>query len=208
MCCMRRSISPTRRIIPLSPRSGRAISASRSRHGRSFRVSSMGLRPTMARSRSTCLRQSPAVPQKAPDRRRRGDSVPHQPQAVKAGDLLFISGLMALDRDGLVPSARRGPTPAMVLIRTGGAGGIHHRQYRPAVRSGWHFTRQCRAGCSSSTRISGNSIRCTRYGSASLAVARCRFPQWRCLHRCRYQGPRFWSRLGSTLPDRHKAGRV
>jgi enamine deaminase RidA (YjgF/YER057c/UK114 family) len=29
----------------------------------------------------------------------------HQPQAVKAGDLLFISGLMALDRDGLVPQA-------------------------------------------------------------------------------------------------------
>jgi enamine deaminase RidA (YjgF/YER057c/UK114 family) len=28
-----------------------------------------------------------------------------QPQAVKAGDLLFISGLMALDRDGLVPQA-------------------------------------------------------------------------------------------------------
>jgi enamine deaminase RidA (YjgF/YER057c/UK114 family) len=33
----------------------------------------------------------------------------HQPQAVKAGDLLFISGLMALDRDGLVPSARVDP---------------------------------------------------------------------------------------------------
>lgn len=29
----------------------------------------------------------------------------HQPQAVKAGDLLFMSGLMAIDRDGLVPSA-------------------------------------------------------------------------------------------------------
>ena len=33
----------------------------------------------------------------------------HQPQAVKAGDLLFISGLMALDRDGLMPSARVDP---------------------------------------------------------------------------------------------------
>jgi enamine deaminase RidA (YjgF/YER057c/UK114 family) len=33
----------------------------------------------------------------------------HQPQAVKAGDLLFISGLMALDRDGLVPSAGADP---------------------------------------------------------------------------------------------------
>jgi enamine deaminase RidA (YjgF/YER057c/UK114 family) len=29
----------------------------------------------------------------------------HQPPAVRAGDLLFISGLMAIDRDGLVPSA-------------------------------------------------------------------------------------------------------
>ncbi|HEY7248257.1 MAG TPA: Rid family hydrolase [Xanthobacteraceae bacterium] len=33
----------------------------------------------------------------------------HQPQAVKAGDLLFISGLMAIDRDGLVPSAAPDP---------------------------------------------------------------------------------------------------
>jgi len=30
-----------------------------------------------------------------------------QPQAVRAGDLLFISGLMAADRDGLAPSAAR-----------------------------------------------------------------------------------------------------
>jgi enamine deaminase RidA (YjgF/YER057c/UK114 family) len=29
----------------------------------------------------------------------------HQPQAVKAGDLLFIPALMATDRDGLIPSA-------------------------------------------------------------------------------------------------------
>ena len=33
----------------------------------------------------------------------------NQPQAVKAGDLLFISALMAIDRDGLVPSARVDP---------------------------------------------------------------------------------------------------
>jgi enamine deaminase RidA (YjgF/YER057c/UK114 family) len=33
----------------------------------------------------------------------------HQPQAVRAGDLLFISGLMAADRDGLAPSAARDP---------------------------------------------------------------------------------------------------
>ena len=33
----------------------------------------------------------------------------HQPQAVKAGDLLFISGLMAIDRDGLVPQAAADP---------------------------------------------------------------------------------------------------
>ena len=33
----------------------------------------------------------------------------HQPQAVRAGDLLFISGLMAAARDGLAPSAARDP---------------------------------------------------------------------------------------------------
>jgi enamine deaminase RidA (YjgF/YER057c/UK114 family) len=32
-----------------------------------------------------------------------------QPQALRAGDLLFISGLMAADRDGLAPSATRDP---------------------------------------------------------------------------------------------------
>jgi enamine deaminase RidA (YjgF/YER057c/UK114 family) len=34
----------------------------------------------------------------------------NQPQAVKAGDLLFISGLMAIDRDGLVPQAEANPS--------------------------------------------------------------------------------------------------
>src|SRR4029079_11458665 len=33
----------------------------------------------------------------------------NQPQAVKSGDLLFISGLMAIDKDGLVPSAAADP---------------------------------------------------------------------------------------------------
>jgi enamine deaminase RidA (YjgF/YER057c/UK114 family) len=33
----------------------------------------------------------------------------HQPQAVKAGDLLFIPALMAADRDGLVRSAAVDP---------------------------------------------------------------------------------------------------
>ena len=33
----------------------------------------------------------------------------HQPQAVKAGDLLFMSALMAADRDGLLPSAAMNP---------------------------------------------------------------------------------------------------
>jgi enamine deaminase RidA (YjgF/YER057c/UK114 family) len=32
-----------------------------------------------------------------------------QPQAMKAGDLLFMSGLMAIDRDGLVPQAAADP---------------------------------------------------------------------------------------------------
>ncbi|MBX9845698.1 MAG: hypothetical protein K2Z80_28220 [Xanthobacteraceae bacterium] len=34
----------------------------------------------------------------------------NQPQAVKAGDLLFISGLLAIDRDGLVPQAAADPS--------------------------------------------------------------------------------------------------
>jgi enamine deaminase RidA (YjgF/YER057c/UK114 family) len=33
----------------------------------------------------------------------------HQPQALRAGDLLFMSGLMAGDRDGLVPAAAEDP---------------------------------------------------------------------------------------------------
>jgi enamine deaminase RidA (YjgF/YER057c/UK114 family) len=33
----------------------------------------------------------------------------NQPQAVRAGDLLFISGLMAVAHDGLVPSAAEDP---------------------------------------------------------------------------------------------------
>jgi enamine deaminase RidA (YjgF/YER057c/UK114 family) len=33
----------------------------------------------------------------------------HQPQAVKAGDLLFIPALMAADRDGLLPTAAVDP---------------------------------------------------------------------------------------------------
>jgi enamine deaminase RidA (YjgF/YER057c/UK114 family) len=33
----------------------------------------------------------------------------HQPQAMRAGDLLFMSGLMAVDRDGLVPAAAADP---------------------------------------------------------------------------------------------------
>ena len=33
----------------------------------------------------------------------------NQPQAMKAGDLLFISGLMAIDRDGLRPSVAADP---------------------------------------------------------------------------------------------------
>jgi len=33
----------------------------------------------------------------------------HQPQAVKAGDMLFLSGLMAIDPDGLMAAARSDP---------------------------------------------------------------------------------------------------
>ena len=55
-----------------------------------------------------------AVKPGSPARKRHVDAsvttaLHRQPQAVRAGDLLFISGLMAADRDGLAPSAARDP---------------------------------------------------------------------------------------------------
>ena len=41
----------------------------------------------------------------------------HQPQAVRVGDLLFMSALMAADRDGLVPSAATDPRQPLLLAR-------------------------------------------------------------------------------------------
>ena len=55
-----------------------------------------------------------AVKPGSPARKRHVDAsvttaLHRQPQAVRAGHLLFISGLMAADRDGLAPSAARDP---------------------------------------------------------------------------------------------------
>ena len=58
----------------------------------------------------------------------------HQPQAVKAGDLLFIPALMAADRDGLLPSAAVNPRQPYFSSSPRGAGRSDHRQYRAALR--------------------------------------------------------------------------
>ena len=124
-----------------------------------------------------------------------------QPQAVKAADLLFISGLMAIERDGLAHRPRA----------TRASPGFH-----PRLRRRRNSSSIASPGCarplaprlpmscesSNSTPISGSSIRCTRSGSAGWAAVRCRFPQWRSPRRCRFRGRRCRSRPGSTPPDR------
>ncbi len=69
----------------------------------------------------------------------------HQPQAVKAGDLLFIPALMAADRDGLLPAAAVDPRQPSFLVVARGAGGSDHRRHRAAVRGGRNVARQCGA---------------------------------------------------------------
>ena len=61
----------------------------------------------------------------------------HQPQAVKAGDLLFMSAQMAIDGDA--PDCRGGRCAA-TPVRLAGAnpGRAHHRQHREALPSRRH----------------------------------------------------------------------
>ena len=71
----------------------------------------------------------------------------NQPQAVKAGDLLFTSGLMAIDKRRL--GCRRGErsAPAAILLAGRGAGRVHHRQRQQALRGGGHVARTMRCAC-------------------------------------------------------------
>ena len=63
-----------------------------------------------ARSRSTCIAAKPgSAAAEAPIDAGVATAFRHQPQAVKAGDLLFMPALMAIDRDGLVASAAVDP---------------------------------------------------------------------------------------------------
>ena len=70
----------------------------------------------------------------------------HQPQAVKAGDLLFIPALMAADRDGLLPAAAADPRQPYFSSSPRDAGGSDRRQHRAALRGRRHLARQCGAG--------------------------------------------------------------
>ena len=80
---------------------------------------------------------------------------------------------------------RRRSAPAAVLVVGGGAGRIHHRQHRQALRSRRHVARQCRARAAIPHRHRASSIRSTRSGSAGSAAGRCRSPRSRCPRRCR-----------------------
>ena len=109
----------------------------------------------------------------------------HQPQAVKAGDLLFMSGLMAIDGDGPGRRGRRRSAPAAVRLVG--------RRRRPNTSSATSRSSAEAAGTSLANVVRvlqfhtdiANSIRSTRSGSAGSAAARCRSPRSRCPRRCR-----------------------
>ena len=107
---MPRSISPTARTIRPSTRPGRKhFGAS----GPSYSIIPCidhGLAPYDGKIEINVIA---AKPGSAASRRPVDAGVVtafrHQPQAVRAGDLLFISGLMAIDRAGLVDGAAADP---------------------------------------------------------------------------------------------------
>ena len=113
----------------------------------------------------------------------------NQPQAVKAGDLLFISGLMAIDRDGLVPSRRGGSAPALFLLLARGAGGGDHRQHRAAVRGRRHLARQCRARAAVPHRHRRVLSGLQGLGAPPRRPCRCRSRRSRCRRPCRCRAP-------------------
>ena len=108
----------------------------------------------------------------------------HQPQAVKAGDLVFMSGLMAIDRDGLVPQAAADP-------------------HQPYFSSSAEAQAECIIGnieklCEAAGTSLNNVVRIlqfhtdltefypsTRFGSESCRGDRCRSAPCRCRRRCR-----------------------
>ena len=103
---------------------------SRRRPCRSSRASSTGLRPTTARSRSTCSPSSPARRKEAAHRRRRRDCVPRSAASGEGGRPSVHVG-----NDGHRPRracafGRGGHSAALVFVIAGGAGRNHHRQYR------------------------------------------------------------------------------
>ena len=104
----------------------------------------------------------------------------NQPQAVRAGDLLCISGLMAIDQDGLGCCCGARSAATLVLVIRGSPGGLHHRQRRETLRSRRHVARQRRARSAVSYRhrriLSGLQSVGAPPGRAARSVFRRRGP--------------------------------
>ena len=100
----------------------------------------------------------------------------HQPQAVKAGDLLFMSAQIGDDSDGrLIAAAKDARQP----------GSARGRKSRPSTSSttSRSFAKPQARRCITSSAFcnsiptSTNSIRSIRSGSAASAAGRCRSPR-------------------------------
>src|SRR6516225_5633655 len=102
MWSTRKSISQTARTIRPLTRPGHGFSAKRARAGLSIPCIEHGLAPYDGKIEINVIA---AKPGSAASKRHVDAGVAtafrHQPQAVKAGDLLFIPALMAADQDGL-----------------------------------------------------------------------------------------------------------
>jgi hypothetical protein len=102
----------------------------------------------------------------------------HQPQAVKAGDLLFIPALMAADHDGLIPSAildRRQPHFSSRRFKPKQSSVTSRGSARPPGPPSQTWCASC---CSTQTLTS--SIRSTRCGSAITVGAPSHSRRLRC----------------------------
>ena len=186
----RRSISPTATTIPPSTKPGRGTFAKSPPTLDIIPCIEHGLAPYDGKIEINVLALKPGG---ATKRRAIDAGVPtafrHQPQAMKAGDLLFMSGLMAFDGHGLAP--RPPATRASRSFR-------HRRRRRPNSSSATSPSSAkpparrspMSCACCSSTPTSASSIRSTRSGSAASAAVRCRSPRSRCRRRCRCRARR------------------
>ena len=175
-----------RATIPPSTRRGRGILRSRRRRSTSSRASTHGLAPYDGKIEINVLALKPGgAAQEARHRCRRADRVPPSAAGDEGGRSAVHVGPDGVRRQRACARGRRRPAPAAVLVVGGGAGRIHHRQHRQALRSRRHVARPMSCASCSSTPTSASSIRSTRSGSAGSAAGRCRSPRSRCLRRCR-----------------------